>query len=65
MQIIELKEQRWVETPKGIGLAIAWLDYGQDSDCFWKVVLQDSGEVWDVPQYQIKMYPNWSMDRRR
>ena len=63
MILHELREQRWVHTPKGDGWAIAWLDYGADSDCFWKVVLPD-GQVWDVPQYEITMNSNWSMGRR-
>lgn len=45
------------------GTAIAWLDYGQEHYVIWGVAL-DSGEVWWVPNSEIRLQSNWTMQRR-
>ena len=39
MYIHELINTIDVETPLGYGKAIAWLDYGSDTNTVWKVIL--------------------------
>lgn len=47
------------------GWCYAWKDVGIDSHRLWIVALDDTGEVVDVPQPEIKLDPNWSMGRGR
>lgn len=37
---------------KGAGYAIAVIDYGQEHDLIWVVVLNESGEIWCSPNPQ-------------
>lgn len=59
--IHELKNTIDVETPLGYGKAIAWIDYGGQTNTVWKVVLYDGGIVRNFYDDDILVYPN-SMD---
>ena len=58
MYIHELKNVINVETPLGYGKAIAWIDYGSQTNTVWKVVLYDSGIVRNFYDDDILIYPN-------
>lgn len=45
------------------GMAIGWVDYSQDHTLIWIVALED-GEIWCVPNTEIRMQNNWTMGRR-
>jgi hypothetical protein len=45
------------------GYAFALHDYSQEHHCIWGVALDDSGEVWWVPNPEIRFQDNWSMGR--
>ena len=49
---------------KGRGYAVAVIDYGLEHDLLWVVALDDSGEIWCVPNAEVRMQPNWSAGRR-
>lgn len=53
------------ETPKGAAFCIAFIDYGQEHDTLWKCIITSTGEVWDVPQPQVRGVKNVSMGRGR
>lgn len=50
---------------KGDGYAVAVIDYGQEFDLLWVVVLDESGEIWCAPNPKVRMQGNWSMGRGR
>jgi len=58
MYIHELKNTIDVETPLGYGKAIAWLDYGSDTNTVWKVILYGNGMVRNFYDDDILVYPN-------
>ena len=58
MYIHELKNQIDVETPLGYGKAIAWIDYGSQTNTVWKVILYDSGMVRNFYDDNILVYAN-------
>lgn len=62
--IHELRQELWVDTPKGLGQVLAWIDRGAHSDLAWLVCLV-SGEVWEVKQYDIRVAKNWTMGIRK
>lgn len=49
---------------KGKGYAIAVIDYGQEHHLIWVVAVDDSREIWSVPNPEIRMQSNWTMGRR-
>lgn len=51
-------------TSKGDGLAFAVIDYGIEHDLLWVVALDDSGEIWCVPNSEVRISANWSIGRR-
>lgn len=48
---------------RGKGYAIAVIDYSQEHDLLWVVALDASGEIWAVPNPQVRMQKNISMGR--
>ena len=51
-------------TSKGDGLAIAVIDYGKEHNLLWVVALNTSGEIWCVPNNEVRISANWSAGRR-
>jgi len=62
--IHELNNPIDVECPLGYGKAIAWIDYGTNTNTVWKVVLYDNCMVRNFYDDDILVYPN-SMDGGR
>jgi hypothetical protein len=56
--IYQIKNTIDVETPLGYGKAIAWIDYGSDTNTVWKVILYDTGMVRNFYDDDILVYPN-------
>jgi hypothetical protein len=48
---------------RGSGYAIAVIDYGQEHDLLWVVAMDNGGEIWCVPNPQVRAQANWSMGR--
>lgn len=48
---------------RGQGEAIGWIDYGKEDHLFWIVALNDSGEVWTVPNPEVRLLNNPSIGR--
>lgn len=45
------------------GAAIGWLDYSENHDLIWLVVMENC-EVWAIPNPEIRLQKNWTMGRR-
>lgn len=56
--ILQLTNTIDVETPLGYGKAIAWLDYGSQTNTVWKVVLYSTGQVRNFYDDDVLVYPN-------
>ena len=39
------------------------MDYGKEDNLIWIVALDSNGEVWCVPNYDIRFVPNFSIGR--
>jgi hypothetical protein len=46
------------------GWAYFLIDEGDDHHLMWVVVLDASGEVWVVPNPEIRVRKNWTLGRR-
>lgn len=48
---------------KGVGEAIAWFDYSKEDHLLWLVCMNDTGEMWLIPNPQIRLQSNPSLGR--
>lgn len=48
---------------KGEGEAVGWFDYGKEDHLLWLVAMDDTGEVWLVPNTEIRFIQNYSIGR--
>lgn len=46
------------------GLAFALVDYSAEHHVIWGVAIDATGEVWWVPNPEIRFQKNWTMGRR-
>ena len=53
-----------LDTPKCSGYALGVIDYGLEHSLLWVVALDDSGEIWCVPNSDARAQKNWSAGRR-
>jgi hypothetical protein len=59
----QLNPQIPVETSKGAGFCVAWIDYSQEHNTLWRVLITATREYWDLPQPEIRGVENVSMGR--
>lgn len=50
---------------KGKAMAFAVIDYGPEHNLVWVSAIDDTGEVWCVPNPKIRMQANWTLERGR
>ncbi len=62
-QLLQLDPMLPVRTVKGDGFAFALIDYGQEADTLYKVIITETSEIWDLPQSQVRGAKNISMGR--
>lgn len=42
------------------GVALFLIDYSTEGDLMWVVALRETGEIWVVPNWEIRLHRNWS-----
>jgi hypothetical protein len=52
-----------LDTPKGRGQALAVIDYGLEHSLLWVVAIDETREIWCVPNSEARVQPNWSAGR--
>lgn len=48
---------------KGNGEAVILIDYSKEDDLMWVVALDSNGEVWTVPNKDVRFIKNYSIGR--
>lgn len=48
---------------KGTGECLFLLDYGKEDHLIWVVAMDDTGEVWAVPNPEIRLIKNYTIGR--
>ena len=56
--VLQLASTIDVHTPLDYGKAIAWIDYGPQTNTVWKVVLYATGQPRNLYDDDILVYPN-------
>lgn len=62
--LTQLNPQIPLKTEKGDGQAIAVIDYSEEHDLIWVVVLDESGEIWSMPNSTVRGFTNYTMGRK-
>ncbi|WP_376099505.1 hypothetical protein ACE7GA_11540 [Roseomonas sp. CCTCC AB2023176] len=62
--ILQLDPPLPMDTVRGAGLAHFLIDYGPETHLMWVVFLDADGACWTVPNPEVRMQPNWSLQRR-
>ena len=62
--MIRLEPPIPMNTIKGDGFAFMVIDYGFENDLIWVVALNESREIWCVPNNEVRMQKNWTAGRR-
>lgn len=63
--ILQLDPPIPLETPKGKGWAHFLIDYSQEHHLMWVVFIDATGECWTVPNPEVRLQHNWTMQRRK
>lgn len=52
-----------LDTSKGRGYAVGVIDYGLEHSLIWVTALNDSGELWCIPNSNARVTANWTAGR--
>lgn len=63
--ILQLNPTIPLTTPKGDGLAVALIDYGEDHDLKWVVIQDDTGEIWTWNNDKVRGIKNITHSRTK
>ena len=63
MIIYELKQQLEVDTPKGRGRVYLVTEYGTEIEKIFTVIINETGEIWEFGNKDIKATGNKTMGR--
>lgn len=61
--IFEFANRLDVTTPKGDGVVWYMIDYGHESNTVYTVIINNTGELWQFTQSQIRVKPNITFGR--
>lgn len=63
MSLTQLNPTIPLRSPKASGEAIAVIDYSIEHDLMWVIVDDATGEIWTVPNKEVRAYANYSAGR--
>jgi hypothetical protein len=64
MSFIQLNPQIPLMTSKGNGQGIGIIDYSEEHDLKWIVILDENGEIWTLRNSEVRGFPNVTMGRK-
>ena len=64
MIILEVQQSLQVETPKGRGRVWLVTDYGCEIEKLFTVILDESGEIWEFTNKDVRATSNTTMGRK-
>jgi hypothetical protein len=53
----------YVASRRATGVAHAVIDYGYEHNLQWVIAMDETGEIWNVPNPDVRMQWNWSAGR--
>jgi len=64
MKILEVKQSIQVDTPKGRGRVWLVTEYGSEIEKVFTVILDDTGEIWEFTNKEVRATSNVTMGRK-
>jgi len=64
MMILEVKQSMQVDTPKGRGRIWLVTEYGSEIEKVFTVILDDTGEIWEFTNKEVRATSNVTMGRK-
>lgn len=64
MSFTQLNPQIPLITEKGSGQAVGVIDYSEEHDLFWVVILDNNGEIWVFPNSKVRGFKNYTSGRK-
>ncbi|MGN2254163.1 hypothetical protein ACFWZ4_12345 [Frateuria sp. GZRe12] len=61
--MLQLNPPLPLDTPKGEGLAHILIDYGPESDLYWTVFINATGEIWTFSNRDVRASKNITLGR--
>lgn len=61
--ILQLNPSLPLQTPKGPGRAILVIDYGEEHNLIFTVIIDETGEIWSFQGPEVKAQSNRTMNR--
>ncbi len=61
--ILQLNPTIPMSTPKGKGHAVLVIDYSQEHDLLWTVIIDNTGEIWTYSNSEVRALKNISIGR--
>jgi hypothetical protein len=61
--MLQLNPPLPLATPKGEGLAHVLIDYGPESDLYWTVFINATGEIWTFANRDVRASKNITLGR--
>lgn len=61
--LVQLNPSIPLRSPRASGEAIMVVDYGPEHDVLWAIVDDATGQVWWVPNGEVRAYRNYSIGR--
>lgn len=61
--MLQLKPPIPVWTSMGTGHAILVMDYSQEHHLIWTIAMDNSGEIWSLPNPEVRLQRNITMGR--
>jgi len=61
--ILQLNPPLPMTCKKGNGIAHFLIDYGMESHLYWVITLDSSGEIWTLPNPDVRMQKNITLGR--
>lgn len=52
-----------MSTKRGAGYALMVLDYSQEHDLIWVIALTENGEIWAIPNSEVRLEKNYTFNR--
>jgi len=63
MALTQLNPSIPLRSPKASGEAIAVIDYSKEDDLLWVIVDDATGQIWTVPNAEVRAFRNYSIGR--
>lgn len=63
--MLQLNPQIPLVTDKGPAQAVIVLDYSEEHDLMWVCIMDETGEIWVLPNSKVRGFANYTIGRKK